>query len=218
MNRQETIDLLYDILRKNKLKVERVGIDAVRVGGEETKKPPVVIEFTPKDNSLSQPKYGKDDDKPHVGGNTWAGGTGGRDTAGLGGRGGYMRLYKGHDINQISQELKDSVPEEIKTQARDMARAELAKQLAEIDLTNGQASVYSQYYNAVQSHVNQLVTFLDNLEANEEERIWLKRQSDGELDESRLTEGLTGEAGIYKRRGLEKRSFCVTFFESLSMS
>jgi hypothetical protein len=30
--------------------------------------------------------------EPHVGGNTWAGGTGGRDTAGLGGKGGPYRL------------------------------------------------------------------------------------------------------------------------------
>jgi hypothetical protein len=81
---------------------------------------------------------------------------------------------------------------------------ELAKRLAEIDLTNGQASTYSGYYDSVQSHVHQLVSFLDNLEANEEERVWQKRQSDGELDESRLTEGLTGEAAIYKRRGMEK--------------
>lgn len=49
---------------------------------------------------------------------------------GLGGRelmiwcsqGGYMRLYKGHDINQIPDELKADVPEEVKQQARDMAR------------------------------------------------------------------------------------------------
>lgn len=33
---------------------------------------------------VSHPKHGKIDPKntPHVGGNTWAGGTGGRDTAG----------------------------------------------------------------------------------------------------------------------------------------
>lgn len=49
------------------------------------------------------------------------------------------------------------------------------------------------------------MSFLDNLEANEDERVWLKRQSDGELDEHRLTEGLTGESSIYKRRGLDKR-------------
>lgn len=32
----------------------------------------------------------------------------------------------------------------------------------------------------------------------------MKRQTDGELDDSRLTEGLTGEATVYKRRGLDK--------------
>lgn len=45
--------------------------------------------------------------------------------------------------------------------------------------------------------------FLD-LAAKEEERVWIKRQADGELDYSRLTEGLTGETTIYKRRGMEK--------------
>ena len=38
---------------------------------------------------------------PHVGGNQWAGGTGGRDTAGLGGRGGPYRLDAGHDVHQV---------------------------------------------------------------------------------------------------------------------
>ena len=34
---------------------------------------------------LDSPKHGKmdPDNAPHVGGNTWAGGTGGRDTAGI---------------------------------------------------------------------------------------------------------------------------------------
>lgn len=32
----------------------------------------------------------------------------------------------------------------------------------------------------------------------------MKRQTDGELDDSRLTEGLTGEATVYKRRGMAK--------------
>ena len=32
----------------------------------------------------------------------------------------------------------------------------------------------------------------------------MKRQTDGELDDTRLTEGLTGEAAVYKRRGMAK--------------
>ena len=45
---------------------------------------------------------------------------------------------------------------------------------------------------------------LIDLAAKEEERVWVKRQTDGELDDSRLTEGLTGEATVYKRRGMAK--------------
>jgi von Willebrand factor A domain-containing protein 8 len=43
--------------------------------------------------------------------------------------------------------------------------------------------------------------YCSDLSAKEEERVWVKRQTDGELDDSRLTEGLTGEAAVYKRRG-----------------
>lgn len=52
---------------------------------------------------LGAPKHGKEDPKNeiHVGGNTWAGGTGGSDTAGLGGRGGPYRLDKGHRVHQV---------------------------------------------------------------------------------------------------------------------
>ena len=43
-----------------------------------------------------------------------------------------------------------------------------------------------------------------DLSAREEERVWVKRQTDGELDDSRLADGLTGEATVYKRRGMAK--------------
>lgn len=51
---------------------------------------------------------------PHVGGNTWAGGTGGRDTAGLGGKGGPYRLDAGHQVHQLSDEEKNNIPEHVK--------------------------------------------------------------------------------------------------------
>jgi von Willebrand factor A domain-containing protein 8 len=43
-----------------------------------------------------------------------------------------------------------------------------------------------------------------DLAAREEERVWVKRQTDGELDDTRLTEGLTGEVAVYKRRGMAR--------------
>ncbi|GAA5909649.1 hypothetical protein JCM8208_003837 [Rhodotorula glutinis] len=210
VSRPETLDALMTVLRRHKLGVKYVGMDAIR--GQELPEGELrkagEISFDPekegRDTDLGGPKYGKTDNEEHHGGNTWAGGTGGRDTAGLGGRGGYMRLYKGHDIRQIPDGLKAQVPDEIQNRARDMARKELAEKLAEIDMTSAQASSYTLYHERVRAHVHQLVTFLENLEAKEEERIWLKRAVDGELDESRLAEGLTGEATVYKRRGQEK--------------
>ena len=67
---------------------------------------------TPK-TGTSRPKHGREDDKnePHVGGNTWAGGTGGSDTAGLGGRGGPYRLDKGHQVHQVGRDQWDGIRE-----------------------------------------------------------------------------------------------------------
>ena len=70
-------------------------------GGEEGDRD-LMIERN-KVGELDSPKHGKVDPTgaPHVGGNTWAGGTGGRDTAGLGGVGGPYRLDAGHDVHQV---------------------------------------------------------------------------------------------------------------------
>ena len=55
------------------------------------------LKFRDSGEDVSSPKFGKVDEKgeAHVGGNTWAGGSGGRDTAGLGGKGGPFRLDSG---------------------------------------------------------------------------------------------------------------------------
>ncbi|OBZ76548.1 von Willebrand factor A domain-containing protein 8 [Grifola frondosa] len=200
----DTIAKLADILDHHGLIVKNLGFDAARAAA---RKQVLDLKFEPTgDTSLSKPKYGKEDpdNQPHTGGNTWAGGTGGRDTAGLGGRGGYMRLFKGHDINQIPDALKNDVPDHIKEQARQMARQELARRLEELNMSAGEAKGYGSLLTAVQAHIVQLHDLLENLSAKEEERVWVKRQTDGELDDSRLTEGLTGEATVYKRRGMAK--------------
>ncbi|KZS88617.1 hypothetical protein SISNIDRAFT_417941 [Sistotremastrum niveocremeum HHB9708] len=200
----ETIDVLSDILEHHGLKVQNVGLDAVRDPAE---KKVMEVKFEPTGSTeLDEPKKGIDDpeNKPHTGGNTFSGGTGGRDTAGQGGRGGFMRLSKGHPINQVSQKLKDDVPEEVKKRAREMAQAELARKLQELSMSTGDAKGYGRLLSAVQSHIASLHDLLENLAAKEEERVWVKRQTDGELDDSRLTDGLTGEATVYKRRAMEK--------------
>ena len=78
--------------------------------------PPIVFQVDP-------------NNAPHVGGNTWAGGTGGRDTAGLGGKGGPYRLDAGHDVHQLSDEEKDAVPDDVKRAAREMGRRAFKQRL-----------------------------------------------------------------------------------------
>ncbi|KAI0342455.1 hypothetical protein BDW22DRAFT_1330827 [Trametopsis cervina] len=194
---------LAEILDHHGLIVKRVGLEAAR---EAARKRVLDVKYEPRDTSLSNPKHGKDDPKneAHTGGNTWAGGSGGRDTAGMGGIGGYKRLYKGHDIKQVSNETKDAVPDHVKEKAREMARQELARRLEELNMTPTEAKSYGSHLEAVQGHIAQLFELLENLAAKEEERVWVKRQTDGELDDTRLTEGLTGEATVYKRRGMAK--------------
>lgn len=196
----EAIDKLSEILIKHGLEVPNLGLDAAREAAKKVKD----VEFEPANKTLDEPKEGKHDDKEHSGGDTYAGGTGGRSTAGMGGIGGYKRFYKGGDIKQVPDALKESVPEDVKEKAREMARLELQQRLEELDMSQSEARGYGQLLNATQAHMQSLHIMLEHLAAKEEERVWVKRQTDGELDDSRLTEGLTGEATVYKRRGMEK--------------
>lgn len=42
--------------------------------------------------------------------------------------------------------------------------------------------------------------FIDSLQAKSKERQWCRHQTSGELDDTKLIEGLTGERTIYRRR------------------
>lgn len=39
------------------------------------------------------------------------------------------------------------------------------------------------------------------LEAKEKERVWVRNQNAGELDDTKLVDGATGERNIFKKRG-----------------
>ncbi|EQC29690.1 hypothetical protein SDRG_12690 [Saprolegnia diclina VS20] len=158
---------------------------------------------TPKTDA-SMPKYGKDDpdNTPHVGGNTWAGGTGGSDTAGLGGRGGPYRLDKGHKVHQVSQAKKDEVSAEARAKAKAMADAALQQKLKDIDMTGGEWQAYQKYLGRIEQETDQLRSVLSNLEAIEKERGWLKHQSSGEWDDAKLVDGIAGDRNVFKRRGV----------------
>eukprot|EP00658_Telonema_sp_P-2_P061770 TRINITY_DN50439_c0_g1_i1.p1 TRINITY_DN50439_c0_g1~~TRINITY_DN50439_c0_g1_i1.p1 ORF type:complete len:534 (+),score=125.56 TRINITY_DN50439_c0_g1_i1:106-1707(+) len=173
--------------------------------GELSEEGPLTIEYDGHKDA-SSPKHGKVDDKEHHGGNTWAGGTGGADTAGLGGKGGPYRLDKGNDVYQISEKEKQNVSDESKAAAREMAKQELAKRLAEIDMSEHQAGVYQHLRSAVDKEISQLRVVLQSVEAKKSERKWLRNQISGDLDDRKLVDGVVGEKNVYMRRGEEDHS------------
>ncbi|XP_032588947.1 von Willebrand factor A domain-containing protein 8 isoform X2 [Drosophila mojavensis] len=151
---------------------------------------------------VSGPKFGKLDPKnaPHVGGNTWAGGSGGRDTAGLGGKGGPFRFDKGHTVHQLSDEEKANIPQEIKRAAREMNRKAYEQKLKEIKMSALDYSLYAQFSKANQKQVQQLRSILEAMQTKDNERQWQKYQCHGDVDDTRLIEGIAGEKNIYRRR------------------
>ncbi|CAD5234405.1 unnamed protein product [Bursaphelenchus xylophilus] len=153
-------------------------------------------------SKLDEPKFGKVDPKntPHAGGNTWAGGTGGYNTAGLGGVGGPFRLDAGHDIKQMSDVAKSQVPEEIKQKARQIAKKEYQKRLKDIEMSEHDAEEYQKIHSKISKQVNSLRNVIESLEAREKERQWSKNQTAGDLDDGKLIEGIAGEKNIYRRR------------------
>lgn len=62
-------------------------------------------------------------------------------------------------------------------------------------------NIYNKLYETVSKEISQLRVILESVEAKERERIWIKLQNQGELDENRLVDGATGERNIYKKRG-----------------
>merc|ERR1712223_665259 len=125
----------------------------------------------------------------HIGGNTWAGGTGGRDTAGLGGVGGPYRLDAGHNVHQVSDEAKNQVPEHIRKAAREMNRKAYKDRLREIQMSEHDAAMYEQFSSQVRKQVQTLRMIISGLQAKAKDRQWLKNQTSGELDDTKLIEG-----------------------------
>ena len=153
---------------------------------------------------LGTPKEGKWDEKndPHVGGNQWAGGTGGSDTAGLGGRGGPYRLDRGHKVHQVSDEKKAEVSEEAAKAARAMAEKALRKKLDEINMNQSEWEMYQRFLDPIKNDIQNLRAVLNQVEIKESESGWIRRQTHGDLDDTRLVDGVTGDKFIYKRRGI----------------
>ena len=62
--------------------------------------------------------------------------------------------------------------------------------------------MYKEVLSSVEPQVAQLQSILRQAKDKKMERIWLRNRSDGELDDTRLVEGVAGERLVFKKRGM----------------
>lgn len=70
-----------------------------------------------------------------------------------------------------------------------MAMESLKKRLEEIDMSMSSAQDYYSYLHQVENQINQLRVVLQGLQAKSKERVWLRHQTSGDLDDGKLIEG-----------------------------
>lgn len=91
--------------------------------------------------------------------------------------------------------------EEAKATARRIAQKAFSEKLREIGMSENDYKLYSEFLEPIHNDISNLRAALHSVEYKVSDREWVKRQLDGELDDSKLVEGIAGEKHVYKRRG-----------------
>jgi len=107
----------------------------------------------------------------------------------------------GQDLVMVPEEKKKGLDEATKKQAQQMADEAYKKRLDELKMSAHDAGQYQAMREPVATQIQEMKVCLEGHEARERERQWLKNQTHGELDDSRLVDGITGSKTIYTRRG-----------------
>lgn len=90
----------------------------------------------------------------------------------------------------MSDEEKAAVPEHVRRAAREMAEKVFKEKLQEIKMSQYDANLYEQFFMAVSRQVQALRVVLSSLQAKERDRQWLRHQTSGELDDTKIVEGV----------------------------
>ncbi|KAG0224963.1 von Willebrand factor A domain-containing protein 8 [Actinomortierella wolfii] len=105
------------------------------------------------------------------------------------------------DVSKLEIRTTAPPPKLISDAQLEMHNMTMRKHLESMSMTKADADLYMKYHENVQREIRELRVILESIEAKNKERVWLKNQSSGDLDDTKLIEGLTGEHNIYKLRG-----------------
>jgi hypothetical protein len=82
-----------------------------------------------------------------------------------------------------------------------MARRGLEGKLLEIGMGQQEWTMYQRSADAIKEDIANLRGLLNSVTSKSSEKGWVKRQSHGVIDDTKLIDGVTGGRYIYKRRG-----------------
>lgn len=87
-----------------------------------------------------------------------------------------------------------------------MAKQAFEERLREISMGKNDYAVFQQYRSNIALQVAQLKEILNDVTSRGKERVWLRNQAQGNLDDSKLVDGLSGERLVFKRRGYSENA------------
>lgn len=133
-------------------------------------------------------------------------GSGGQGGGGVNGSGNNMNENgreeaSFEDIDNLKLKGPGDEPEAISRAQKEMHEQAMEKMLTKLNMTQSDFQQYNQFMDNIRREVRELRVILESVEAKKHERVWLKNQSSGDLDDTKIIEGLTGERAIYKKRG-----------------
>jgi hypothetical protein len=86
--------------------------------------------------------------------------------------------------------LKQQVPPEVLEAARKLGQEALSKRLKEIQMSENEFELYSSISLRIQDDVMKLRGILEGARSKEKERVWMKNRTEGEMDDSKVVEGI----------------------------
>ncbi|CAG8614734.1 10142_t:CDS:10 [Funneliformis caledonium] len=117
------------------------------------------------------------------------------------------------DVSNLEIRTEAKPPFELTDAQRELHEISMQKRREQVNMTQADSDQFRSYLANVQREIRELRVILESIEAKNKERVWLKNQSSGDIDDTKLIEGLTGDRNIYKRRGENDPE--VGFFQNL---
>jgi MoxR-like ATPase len=137
-----------------------------------------------------------------------SGGSAGSGGGGGGGGGADMTSNSFGGYNQASMEKLASVEDtsamfDAINRALEITRESKSTLLHSQDVSNH--GEYDRLLGPIKQEITQMRVVLESAEAKENEREWLGQQLQGDLDDNRLVDSVTGERRVYRKRGTPEK-------------